>query len=59
MPEWRTEMKKMTIGTGRKISDGEEVAILTLGHIGNYAVTAKEQLIEEGLNPAPLRHAFR
>ncbi len=52
MPEWRTEMKKMTIGTGRKISDGEEVAILTLGHIGNYAITAKEVLAEEGLNPA-------
>ncbi len=52
MPEWKTEMKKMTIGTGRKISDGEEVAILTLGHIGNYAVEAKEQLLEEGLNPA-------
>ena len=52
MPEWRTEMKKMTIGTGRKISDGEEVAILTLGHIGNYAITTKEALAEEGLNPA-------
>lgn len=52
MPEWKTDMQKMTIGTGRKISDGEEVAILTLGHIGNYAVSAKEQLSEEGLNPA-------
>ena len=52
MPEWRTEMQKMTIGTGRKISDGENVAILTLGHIGNYAVEAKEQLVKEGLNPA-------
>jgi 1-deoxy-D-xylulose-5-phosphate synthase len=52
MSEWRTEMQKMTIGTGRKISDGEDVAILTLGHIGNYAVEAKEQLVKEGLNPA-------
>ncbi|RKQ51226.1 1-deoxy-D-xylulose-5-phosphate synthase [Roseivirga pacifica] len=52
MPEWRTEMKKMTIGTGRKISDGEDVAILTIGHIGNYVFEVKEQLEKEGLNPA-------
>jgi 1-deoxy-D-xylulose-5-phosphate synthase len=52
MPEWRTEMQKMTIGTGRKISDGDEVAILTIGHIGNYVFDAKDLLAEEGLNPA-------
>ena len=52
MPEWKTEMQKMPIGTGRKISDGEDVAILTLGHIGNYVFEAKENLAEEGINPA-------
>ena len=50
IPEWRTEMKKMTIGTGRKISEGEDLAILTLGHIGNYAIKARESLAEKGLN---------
>lgn len=52
MPEWRTPMKEMQIGTGRKIKDGEDVAILTIGHIGNYAVEACEKLAKEGLNPA-------
>ncbi|MHA7100126.1 1-deoxy-D-xylulose-5-phosphate synthase [Roseivirga pacifica] len=52
MPEWRTEMKKMTIGTGRKISGGEDVVILTIGHVGNYVFEVKEQLEKEGLNPA-------
>jgi len=52
MPEWKTEMKKIAIGTGRKISDGEGVAILTLGHIGNYAIEAKAELAKEGINPA-------
>lgn len=52
MPEWRTEMKKMTIGTGRKISDGKDVAILTIGHIGNYAISAREILADDKLNPA-------
>jgi len=52
MPEWRTAMEEVEIGKGRKIKDGEEVAILTIGHIGNYAVEACQTLAEEGFNPA-------
>lgn len=52
MPEWRTKMEKMTIGTGRKVSDGKDLAILTLGHIGNYVTESKEMLEKSGLNPA-------
>jgi len=52
MPEWRTAMEKITIGTGRKISEGKEVAILTIGHIGNYAVNVIKKLKKEGLTPA-------
>ena len=32
MTEWRTEMKEITIGKGRKLKDGEEIAILSFGH---------------------------
>lgn len=52
MPEWRTPMREIPIGQGRIIKEGEEVAILTMGHIGNYAVTASELLAKDGLNPA-------
>jgi 1-deoxy-D-xylulose-5-phosphate synthase len=52
MIEWRTPMREIPIGQGRIIKEGEEVAILTIGHIGNYAVTASELLAKEGLNPA-------
>lgn len=52
MPEWRTPMQQIPVGTGRKIKDGEEVAILTIGHPGNFAVKACEELATEGLNPA-------
>ncbi|WKN32993.1 1-deoxy-D-xylulose-5-phosphate synthase [Porifericola rhodea] len=52
MPEWRTAMEEIEIGKGRKIKGGEEVAILTIGHIGNYAVEACQTLAEEGFNPA-------
>lgn len=52
MPEWRTPMQKIEIGTGRKIADGQEVAILTIGHPGNFAVSACKMLASEDLYPA-------
>lgn len=52
MADWKRPFQKLEIGKGRKIKDGEEVAILTIGHIGNYAVKACEMLEKEGLNPA-------
>ncbi len=52
MPDWRTPMKEIGIGTGRMILDGEDLAILTIGHIGNYAVKACQMLQEHNLYPA-------
>lgn len=52
MPEWRTPFEKIEIGTGRMIKDGEDLAILTIGHPGNFAVKACQELTNEGLNPA-------
>ena len=52
MPEWRTPMKELEVGKGRVVREGEDVAILTLGHIGNYAVEACQSLAEEGVFPA-------
>jgi len=52
MTNWKTPFEEIEIGKGRKIRDGEELAILTFGHIGNYAVEACEQLSKKGINPA-------
>jgi 1-deoxy-D-xylulose-5-phosphate synthase len=52
MPEWKRPLKAIKVGTGRKICDGEEVAILSIGHIGNEAVTACKTLNAEGIHPA-------
>lgn len=52
MPEWRTPFKKVEVGTGRMIQDGEEVAILTIGHPGNFALQACKSLEIEGFRPA-------
>jgi 1-deoxy-D-xylulose-5-phosphate synthase len=52
MPEWRTPFEQIPVGQGRIVKEGEEVAVLSIGHIGNYVVEACETLEKEGLNPA-------
>jgi 1-deoxy-D-xylulose-5-phosphate synthase len=52
MPEWRTPFEEITIGTGRKIRDGKDIAILTFGHPGNFAVEACEALKKSGVDAA-------
>jgi 1-deoxy-D-xylulose-5-phosphate synthase len=50
--EWRTEMKEIKIGTGRKIKDGKEIAILSFGHPGNFAAEAIRDVKRDGIDPA-------
>src|SRR6478736_8149721 len=52
MPEWKTKMKEIKIGTGRKLKDGQEIAILSFGHPGNFATAAIRELKTDGINPA-------
>lgn len=52
MPEWKTEFSKVPTGTGRKLSDGEDVAILSIGHVGNFVVKAATQLKKENVSVA-------
>jgi 1-deoxy-D-xylulose-5-phosphate synthase len=50
--DWRKPFSEIGIGKGRLIKQGEEVAILTLGHPGNFAVKACKELEAEGISPA-------
>ena len=52
MVEWRKPMKKIKVGTGRIIKEGEDIAILSIGHIGNYAVDGCKELQYEGIDAA-------
>jgi 1-deoxy-D-xylulose-5-phosphate synthase len=51
MPEWRKPLEEITIGKGRKLKDGKEVVLLTLGHPGNFAAAAIRDLRAEGITP--------
>lgn len=51
MPAWKTPMKEILVGKGRIIKEGEEVAVLSIGHIGNYVIDAMKELEEDEIYP--------
>jgi len=50
--DWKTPFKKIKIGTGRRVKNGGDVAILSIGDIGNKAVKACAELEKEGIDIA-------
>lgn len=44
--------EEVPIGKGRKLKDGDEIAILSYGHPGNFAASAIRDVKAEGINPA-------
>ena len=52
MIEWKTPFKEIKIGTGRRIKNGNDLAILSLGHVGNYAIDACKELNTSGIEIA-------
>jgi 1-deoxy-D-xylulose-5-phosphate synthase len=52
MVDWKKPFQEIQIGKGRKLKDGETIAILSFGHPGNFAATAIRDLKNEGINPA-------
>ena len=47
LQDWRCPMEEIKVGTGRKLHDGDDVAVLTIGPMGNNAMRAIEQLGSE------------
>ncbi len=52
MTDWRKEFKELKIGEGRKIKDGKELAILSIGTTGNSVVKAQEYFEQQGMSIA-------
>ncbi|MFT3903546.1 MAG: 1-deoxy-D-xylulose-5-phosphate synthase [Niabella sp.] len=51
-PDWQKPMRAVEIGKGRKLKDGQDIAILSIGHPGNFAAAAIRDLKQEDINPA-------
>jgi 1-deoxy-D-xylulose-5-phosphate synthase len=52
MVNWKTPFQKIEIGKGRKLKDGKDIAVLSLGHPGNFAASAIKKLEEENITVA-------
>ena len=51
-PDWKSPFELLEVGRGRQVRQGTEVAILSIGHIGNTALAAAELLEKEGVSCA-------
>ena len=58
MINWQTPFKEIKIGTGRTICEGKDLAILSIGHIGNYVTHAINELRKDHINPGPFDMRF-
>lgn len=52
MINWKTKFEKIEIGKGRIIKDGDDIAVISIGHPGNFVVDACEKLKNENISIA-------
>jgi 1-deoxy-D-xylulose-5-phosphate synthase len=52
MPHWRTQMQEVEVGKGRKLREGKDLAILSVGPVGNYVARAADSLSRQGIEVA-------
>lgn len=49
MSQWQTPFETMIIGKGQQVRKGQQIAILTIGHPGNFAIAACNELEQIGI----------
>lgn len=52
LKDWRNEMRELPVGKGVRLSEGTDVAFLTLGPIGNEVIKAVASLRAAGISAA-------
>lgn len=50
--DWKRPFEKLEIGKGRLLTEGSDLAILTIGKSGTFAMQAVKKLEEEGISAA-------
>lgn len=58
MVNWETPFETLKIGKGRWLQRGEELAVLSIGTIGNQVTKALDSVEKEGFNPAHVDMRF-
>ena len=50
MVDWKQPFQLLEIGKGRTLRKGNDIAILSIGHMGNLAMDAVNRLVNEGID---------
>ena len=58
-PDWKCPMKEIEVGTGRRLHEGTDVAVLSIGPVGNNVSQAIEQLESEGAKVSVAHYDMR
>ena len=48
LADWHCPLEEVEVGTGRKLRDGKDIAILSIGAVGNNAAKAVESMEQDG-----------
>lgn len=56
--DWHCPFEEIPVGKGEILNDGDGIAVLTVGPIGNTVAKAIKELNDEGLNPAHYNMIF-
>jgi len=49
---WKSAVKAIPVGRGRKVSSGDDIALLSIGHVGNFCQEAVERFKEHDVSVA-------
>ncbi|MDR1130218.1 MAG: 1-deoxy-D-xylulose-5-phosphate synthase [Prevotellaceae bacterium] len=49
-PNWRVPFEKIPVGRGRILKDGSDIAVLSIGHPGNFAAKAVDKAEKRGIS---------
>ncbi len=52
MPKWKTAFREIKIGTGQRLVNGDDLAFITIGSIGNITSKAVAELKQSGISAA-------
>jgi 1-deoxy-D-xylulose-5-phosphate synthase len=52
MADWKKPFTEIPVGKGRKVCEGKDIAILSIGHVGNLALNACKDLEKQGISAA-------
>lgn len=50
MADWKKTLSEIQVGKGRLVRDGHDIAILSIGHTGNFVVDASDHLKNENIS---------